>query len=606
MSCVIIEIPNIPLKEAKKALDYLNQKINIKEKFIWKDGIAIFFNEENVVIKGPKMTEVDKFKQHICENYAHGEFFEEKNILKYKTALSTSPSLDVVPGLDVKYKIITGPPIDTKDFKKTQVDYFIDKMMNTYYIQKNLNDLTYMENFIYENDYIYCHTKQNINVIDLIKNITWIKPIKMYEDYCCRPVKNIILSQVNNNETYCGVKPIIKDFTVTLLINYYISNNVIINLEEKTKMILEALPLSMQKLICKSKIEELVHETNIPHLIFIPLKEKYKQLPDKLVAFILAKEQNLLPFYEKNILIGFYSIINNINCEIDYFNIAIDSRLEDLFISYKRDKNIVKFDNQYYDQELHKYIFQLIEDLNITLDKNKILFLLQNYKNDFNTTLVEEYPSLLGIISYYVYGELPNPDKQIQDAFLSYSGEILNNYGLVLFLSEKLYFLTIVTAQKQLATATKDPFATKVIADSIIKILLHHKHNLLPLSEELSIFFLKRISIYFSNYQYSSLLIYDKLKLLEIEEYLQFFNSPADDTMDNFTKIKNLINRLKFFIKQDHKQINGNNLPELPSSLPEQINYIEHILNTINVKDNPEYLEIFRKFVSNVQNIVHI
>jgi len=351
-----------------------------------------------------------------------------------------------------------------------------------------------------------------------------------------------------------------------------------------------------------------MHNSTNPQLVFIPLKEKYQSSKlTELIEYIIPHEQKVVVEKKDNSLLGFYFILDK---KIDYkegcFHLSINSRLEDLLISYERDKKFVKFIDASAPcphEDFKNFTFQLAEHLPITYTPEKLLFLLNNFKNDFNTTLVEEYPELLGAVSYSIYCQQENRDEEIAPALLTaFSAHIRHNsYAQLLYISSHLYFLEELAKRKQLFTSDKDPFGSKSIIDVLVDIFLDIKvPHLPPMPEELLHLFYKRIEKYFlqKSFQYSNKIYYKNLPLGAIEKLLIFLEI-------NYTKLQKLLQRTKFFLKSLPKD-KDNPHKVLPIPIEEQIPYIEHILETISIKDNTEYLYVFEDFVQSIKNIIII
>jgi glycyl-tRNA synthetase beta subunit len=454
MLYIIIEIPNIPFKEGEKAIKYLTQIKNFKvnETFIWKDGLGVFWKDTPLIVKGPKISEEEKL------------YIKNKN---YEKLNKTN---------EIACK-------------------FIEKHLTLYNILPN------KENFYEENNILYFTTYQQFDLMKLVKNIPWIKPMKILNDFVTRPVKNIYLSyEVASNSTYGGILPKQQDFTIDSFKEFYKKAGVLVDFQEKIRH-LENLKIFNKEIIDSfyNKNLDLIHNTSIPHMVFIPLKDKYKSIPNYLIDFIISFEQRVISAYENCQLIGFNFIIDREfkHINIESFSIVIDSRLEDLKISYERDKKIVEFNSSYHNPQLFNLIYQLKEYFNFHLNEEILDFIIKNLKNDFNTTLVEEYYSLGGILSGLIYKDtVEDYNEDILNGFLSLNGIIKNNYGLLIYISEKLNFL-IGLGESQLATSTKDPFATKDTVDKILTLLkennCHIPYDLM--THHLKEFFKKRLEL---------------------------------------------------------------------------------------------------------------
>jgi hypothetical protein len=428
MLYLIIEIPNIPLQEGEKAITYISEKIknfSIEQSFIWKDGFAIFWENKPLIVKGPKISEKDK--EYLISN--------DYNNLS-----------------DAAHN-------------------FIKKHLNLYKVLEN------SDNFYEENNILYFTTYQQFDLIKLVKNIPWIKPMKILNDFVTRPVKKIYLSYTPLEDIFTSVKPQQKNFTIDSFKEFYKQKGILVDFEEKIQHI-KSLNIFDNKIIESfyKDNKDLIHNTTMPHVVFIPLKDKYKILPDYLVDFIISLEQRVISVYEENNLVGFNFIIDKkIDIDINKFSIVIDSRLEDLHISYERDKKIVLFNNNYNNPKLWNLMNELNKYFALNLDEEILKFIMNNLKNDFNTTLVEEYHLLGGVLSGLIYKDtVPNYNVDILNGFLSLNGIIKNNYGLLIYISEKLNFLMELD-KHQLATSTKDPFATKDMVDRILELLQKNK-----------------------------------------------------------------------------------------------------------------------------------
>jgi hypothetical protein len=528
MLFIVLEIPNIPLKEAKKALEHMESFSEVLKSFIWRDGIGVFFEGKDIIIKGPKISE------------------------------------------------------------NNNITFFKEKMKNSH---KKLKE----ENFYLEKNNIFCKVPLDLDLIEIVKSIQWIKPMKIFKDLCCRPVRKIFTC--HGIGKYCGIEAEIRNFIPFSLIDYYKEKNILI--EEKDKI------LAIQKYHIDMENPDILHNTSNPAVVFIPFEDKYRSLPEKLLVFIIGKEQNALPYYENNSLKGFHFIIDTyIENNNKTFEIAINSRLEDLLISYESDKKKIRFDNKCENKDFMNFTFQLAKELNINFQEEKLLFLINNYKNDYETSIVEEYPTLLGIVSHYVCEE----NKEIKDAFLSYSGEIKNDYGLIMYLSDKLYFLVKLAGDKQLATGKKDPFSSKNITDEVIKVLVDNSKNIptFLITSEFKEFLMKRIHIYFNKSPYGNNILYENILLSHVNKIIDFLSIIYEDKnkgkIDNFNRIKNLINRCMYFIK--HFPTPPKTVLQLPVSLEEQIIFVENILDNININSNHSYVDVLITFTQNMKKII--
>jgi hypothetical protein len=511
MLFIILEIPYIPLTEARKAIEDIKKKykIIIIKEFIWQNGLAIFFKKKEILIKGPKLLDshIVMFKKKMIQQFITGEFFEDQTHFCFKTV-------------------------------------------------------------------------QDLNLMDMIYNVSWIKPIKIFSHMCCRPITKIFLPYINENYSYCGIFPIIKEFTPESLKEYYKSQNILIDQEDKKKLLPDYID------------HEGIFNSANPCKVFIPLQDKYNHLPIFLIEFIIPLENKVIPVFQAQKLIGFDFILNKFIPDTSQISLSLYSRLEDLSISYARDiKRIIFTDQNNINEDFQQSTNNLIQDFNILIDKEKLIFLINNYKNDFCTSLVEEYPSTMGIITSTVYKDTLHYDPVLEEAFLCFFQPSLcinNIYALILFLSDKIYFLSIIARDNQLFTATQDPFATKDIIDLIISLLIMRKYNLPIMSKHLLQAFHKRIIKFYQHEDYSKNIRYENIPLNQVNIYLKYLQH-------NYDKLKTLLQRVNFFIRKTpiYPQILS---LKLPDELDQLIPFIENILNTINITNHPEYIILFKEF----------
>lgn len=420
-----------------------------------------------------------------------------------------------------------------------------------------------------ENNYLYAYGEKNhLNFLESIKKIPWIRSIKIFDDYCCRPVKKIY-SSFSLKFSYCGIS--MKKKNEKLIVSK------LENIEKKKNKILNF--FLFNKIKINFQINFLLHNTKNPHLFFLQIPKKYKIIPKEILSYILSKELNLIHFKK-----GFFFILNKSYEEKKIkksLNLSLTSRLEDILFSYQRDKNFVKFSHELSNNK--EELWQWTKNLNIFfkffLNENKIKFIISNHNNDYCTLLGEEYPDLLGIIS----GSFYKGDEEIKKAFFSYNGKIQNKYGLLIFLSEKLFYIKNISI---LPTGNKDPLGLKSLVDKIIDLLLKFKLNLPEIPEIWKKFFFKRVFIKY-NYDLSS---------------INF--SEALETINYINKNKNLIfqflKRIKSFLSLSFEE----KIILDTFSVKKYMKKVNFILNKTNIKSNSYLINDLNYFYINMKNIL--
>lgn len=569
---LVIEIPGIPLKEGEKAIEYIKKNYSVNDSYLWEDGFAIAFSNEKKVVKGPRM----------CNEQAVDGF-------------------------------------------KSKISYMADYVM-----------------FYDSNGYIYCDTYVRLDPILVLREIPWIRYMKISGDLCTRPVKSISVfpfSPEYMNDCYCGVIVEEKFRTTENFLSFYKSKEILILQTDRRKKVSSIDVPSF----CKDALDKMLHHSSNPNVVFLPLDSKYFSLPSRIIAHILSIELMIFPKYNYNVLEGFFYITGSNSYNLDGLLLSMNSRLEDLLVSYQRDRDNVVFLDQNkvnnainYEEkrvlkveneglrgaleekegtkkygratiEFYNFTMKLVEEMGIKNVKKSFLnFLLYNFKNDYNTTLVEEYPELLGVLSYYLYEEYPDYNRNIQEGLLGYTGEIKNEYGLVLYISDKFYLLQELERRNQLATSSKDPFGSKGIVDKIIELVIKYELVLPKMEEKLVELFNKRFKIYLQN-RYGDYL--NKLKNKEeiTLENMWKVNFALLFIEEYYERLSNIVNRISY--TENVKFAGGFDasfdLYRNKHSLVVQLQFIESILKTnSNIFSNPQYIYIFQGFYRYISSII--
>lgn len=462
---------------------------------------------------------------------------------------------------------IKGPKIE----KTNECEWFKQKMFKKYN-----NSCEFSE----KNGYLYATPPtQEEDFCDILSHINWINPIKIKNNFCCRPVQKIYTN--HQNFTYCGI------------------SSTIIS-EEDVKKIIKLLPSMEDKLkitktllsfISQEKLEELLFSINHPQIIVINYEDKYYYLPIKAVKYILQEEQKVITRIDNNKITNFYFIADNKEqLEHKNFQISINSRLEDLCMSYERDKKLVHFHHKQeilWEFSLHLF-HQHLENINITFLQE----LINNYKSDFSTSIVEEYPNLLGVFSSHLYDE----NVLIKEGFLALSGEFKNIYGVFLYITIKIYFLQELSDANKLPTSTHDPFGMRGISTEIIKLIVEYQLWYLNINDEIMKFLKERFYlVMMEKYKFAAILKYESLNFTNILKILDYMNI-------NYQKVKQIINRCKYFFKENDSSKYFIDAEDFISN----IENVENLLNHQKIENNIELTNYINDFMIKINNIFYL
>ncbi|OED45428.1 hypothetical protein AB836_00820 [Rickettsiales bacterium (ex Bugula neritina AB1)] len=464
-------------------------------------------------------------------------------------------------------KTIKGPKIE----KIKECELFKEKIKRQY-----------KDNYSFYNDkrYIYGDILETeIDFLKIIQSIKWINPIKIFGDLSPRPIKKIYTNK--QIFSYGGISSEIvsQDF-----INNIISN--VTTIEKKLEI-----TSVLKKYISIEELKNLLFSINNPQIISIDYKKKYHHLPYKLVEYILKKEQKIITVIENNKIINFYFIADKLfKLNSKKFQITIDGRLEDLCISYERDIKLVKFHHK--QKELWEFCKYLLNKYLENISEKYLKELINNYKSDFFTSIIEEYPNLIGILSSHIY------DKNIlvKEGFLALSGELKNIYGSYLYLTINIFFLENLYKNNKLPTAKNDPFGVRHISNTLLEIIIYNDLWNLNINDGVKIFLKERLYIMLNKkYSYGNILNYTNIDFEFITKIIPYIEI-------NYKKIKNIINRCKYFV---NNQVSQKYFADINEFINE-IKKTEEILNNEKIQKNLKLKHYINDFMGKIKNLFYL
>ncbi len=277
-------------------------------------------------------------------------------------------------------------------------------------------------------------------------------------------------------------------------------NWVIVDVEERTKMILDQLPASAtQKDIVMPQVVNLVE---YPFALVANFDPNYLRAPKEVLISEMVEHQKYFPMIQDGKLIPSFVVISN-NHASDLIKHgherALSPRLADGVFLYEED---LKVPFERFNEELKKITYQeKLGSLSIKVGRLiRNVKLLHSYlplctlekashaasicKADLASQLVGEFPELQGVIGK-IYAKEHGEDQEVATAIDEHwmpRGENAplpqTGCGILLSLAEKIDNLLSCFILDQKPTSSSDPFALRRQALGIMKILIEHKLHL--------------------------------------------------------------------------------------------------------------------------------
>ncbi|MFW5787386.1 MAG: glycine--tRNA ligase subunit beta [Halanaerobiales bacterium] len=363
---------------------------------------------------------------------------------------------------------------------------------------------------------------QLVKDIDFPKTMRWgnldfkfIRPIKWILAIFGDKTINFELAGVKSSNMSRGHRFLSgKPFEINNADNYFDKLKdyfVIVKQNERKDKIIEQLN-SLKKDVGKIEIlndllEEVIELVEFPTAFIGKFDEEFLQLPDEVLITSMVKHQRYFPVRDKNnkLINKFVSVRDGNEENIDEVRhgneMVIRARLADARFFYEEDlktsladrkddlKDVVfqeKLGSMYEKIErLKKLSRSIIQTLEFDKNDREILLRAADLcKNDLVTEMVDEFPSLQGIIGgEYVLanGERKEVAQAISEHYKpNYPGDELpkSKWGKILSLVDKLDNITSHISQGMKTTGSQDPFALRRQASGIIRILSEAKLKL--------------------------------------------------------------------------------------------------------------------------------
>jgi len=457
------------------------------------------------------------------------KFFLNKLIKSKKSfSLSTPNRLIIVfEGLDKEIKI---KPEEIKGPKINAPEQALEGFVRSNKIEKK--DL--FKNKTEKGEFYFYKTKSKILkthdlliefIPKLLENYQWKKSMKWgeFDLNWGRPLKSILSifnkkiinfkfhHLVSSNSTYVDKdfedkKKIFTDFKIYE--KYFRKQGVIIDQNKRGKLINR----EFSKLLNKKKLtiehnsrllDEVVNLVDNPNILLCNFDKKYLSIPKEILILTMQSHQKYFPtFNEKNEITNEFLIVTNKKDQKGLIKLGnervVEARLNDAEFFWNKDKtqNLVKKVSElksmnffkglgtYFDkvQRMRKLGGMISDELLIS--KEKVELSASICKTDLTSDLVGEFPELQGIMGGY-FSKYQGFDKDISLAIteqylpIGLDSKIPKKpFSVALSVTDKIDTLVGFFGINEKPTSSKDPFALRRTALSIIRIIIENKKDL--------------------------------------------------------------------------------------------------------------------------------
>ena len=457
------------------------------------------------------------------------KFFLNKLIKSKKSfSLSTPNRLIIVfEGLDKEIKI---KPEEIKGPKINAPEQALEGFVRSNKIEKK--DL--FKNKTEKGEFYFYKTKSKILkthdlliefIPKLLENYQWKKSMKWgeFDLNWGRPLKSILSifnkkiinfkfhHLVSSNSTYVDKdfedkKKIFTDFKIYE--KYFRKQGVIIDQNKRGKLINR----EFSKLLNKKKLtiehnsrllDEVVNLVDNPNILLCNFDKKYLSIPKEILILTMQSHQKYFPtFNDKNEITNEFLIVTNKKDQKGLIKLGnervVEARLNDAEFFWNKDKtqNLVKKVSElksmnffkglgtYFDkvQRMRKLGGMISDELLIS--KEKVELSASICKTDLTSDLVGEFPELQGIMGGY-FSKYQGFDKDISLAIteqylpIGLDSKIPKKpFSVALSVTDKIDTLVGFFGINEKPTSSKDPFALRRTALSIIRIIIENKKDL--------------------------------------------------------------------------------------------------------------------------------
>ena len=343
-------------------------------------------------------------------------------------------------------------------------------------------------------------------------NLDWGRPLKSILSVFDKKVINFRFHHlVSSNSTFVNKdledkKKIFLNFKIYE--KFFKKQGIVINQNKRLKIINRQFSkiLNKRKLTISDNpklLDEVVNLVDSPYILLCNFDKKFLSIPQEILTLTMQSHQKYFPIFDnKNKITNEFLIVTNKKDYKGFIKLGnervVEARLSDAEFFWNKDKaqNLVKKVSElklinffkglgtYFDkvQRMRKLGGMISDELLIS--KEKVELSASICKTDLTSELVGEFPELQGIMGGY-FSAHQGFDKDISLAVTEQYLPIgLNSkipkkpFSVALSVTDKIDTLVGFFGINEKPTSSKDPFALRRIALSIIRIIIENKKDL--------------------------------------------------------------------------------------------------------------------------------
>ena len=455
------------------------------------------------------------------------KFFEENNIKTKGSITAFSTPNRVAINFSYISKVVLKKSQEIRGPSLNSKPEALEGFLKSYNIKKSQVDLKSTEKGKF---YFYKISEKKVETYDLLKKnlplilekISWKKSMKWGENqmFWGRPLKSILAlfnekkidfdfhHLKSSNSTFID-----KDFEEKLksfnnfksYISYFKSIRVILDQDKRKEFIVNELNKISKKNnlfidIKENLVDEITNIVEKPKVILCEFDKKFLEIPKEILIITMQNHQKYIPtFDKKQKLTNFFLVVSDSKDPKGFVKQGnervIEARLNDADFFWKRNKsqnlikqiselkkiNFFKGLGSYYDKTQRiKNLSSLLSD-ELIISKEKIEIAASICKVDLKSDLVAEFPELQGVLGGY-FAEAQGFEKEVYQSVSEHylpsgsdSRVPKNLYSISLSLSDKIDTLVGFFGLDLIPTSSKDPYALRRYAISLIRLIIENK-----------------------------------------------------------------------------------------------------------------------------------
>ena len=343
-------------------------------------------------------------------------------------------------------------------------------------------------------------------------NLNWGRPLKSILSIFDKKILNFKFHHINSSSsTYIDkdLEDIKKTFTdFKSYEKYFKKQGLLINQNKRKDLIVRGFKKLLDNKELKTDdnpklLDEVVDLIDYPNILLCSFDKKYLSIPKEILILTMQSHQKYFPIFNaKNEITNDFLVVSNKKDQKGLIKTGnervVDARLSDAEFFWNKDKtqNLVK---KVSDLKLISFFkglgtyFNKVQRMRklggivsdeLLISKEKVELSASICKTDLTSSLVGEFPELQGILGGY-FSDYQGFDKDISLAIkeqylpIGLDSKVPRKpYSVALSVTDKIDTLVGFFGINEKPTSSKDPFALRRLALSIIRTVIENKNDL--------------------------------------------------------------------------------------------------------------------------------